>query len=490
MAIPTKHISTILESLQVKNNLILKTIYIFLALSFFSFGNSFSQTKLPSFFSDSMVLQQQTEVAFWGTDKAKTKITVKGSWGKDRYVTSDENGKWKLKLPTPAAGGPYTVSIKGTKTITFTNVLIGEVWFCSGQSNMEMPVKGNANQPVIGSNEAILNSNNPSIRLFNTPHSFSRKPMNDVVGNWKSASPATTGNFSAVAYFFAKKINALLGIPIGIIHSSWGASKIESWMDSSTLASFKEVKIDEKVSIKDANITHTMLNNTMLHPFVGYTIKGMLWYQGESNRENANEYQSLFKLMVDSWRQQWQQGIFPFYFVQIAPHNGMVGTLSGPLLREAQLNAMQSVQNTGMAVTLDIGEQFMIHPAQKEIVGNRLAYWALAKDYGIEGIAFSGPVYKSMEKTTKDQIILTFDYCKLGLTTFGKPLTNFEIAGEDKVFYPAQAIFTSNRPNCITVWSDSVKNPMSVRYAFKNWVEGTLFNTQGLPASSFRTDNW
>ncbi len=449
-----------------------------------------SQTSMPSFFSDGMVLQQQTEAAIWGMDKPKTKIVVTGSWGKSSSVMTDESGKWKLKLLTPAAGGPYTVLIKGSSTITLSNILIGEVWLCSGQSNMEMPLKGNPSQPIIGSNEFILNSNNPSIRVFHTPRAFSRKPLDDVNGQWKLASPATAGNFSAVAYFFAKKIQSVLGVPVGIIQTSWGASKVESWMDSVTLSSFKQVSIPTQTTIKEANVTHTMLYNSMLHPYIGYTIKGMLWYQGEGNRENAHEYKALFSLLIKSWREQWAQGSFPFYFVQIAPHSGIAGTISGALLREAQLKTMQAVENTGMAVTLDIGEKNMIHPAQKEPVGNRLAYWAFSKTYNIPGIAFSGPVFKKAEKTSDDRIVISFDYAEMGLSTFGKPLTDFEIAGEDKVFYPANAIFTKDRSDCITVWSDQVKNPVSVRYAFKNWVEGCLYNTQGLPASSFRTDDW
>ncbi len=452
---------------------------------------SYSQTSLPSFFSDSMVLQQQTEAVIWGTDRAKTKIVVTGSWGKSSKVITDESGKWKLKITTPTAGGPFEVVIKGSSTITLNNVLIGEVWLCSGQSNMEMPLKGNASQPIIGSNEFILNSMNSLIRVFHTPRTFSKTPLDDVKSQWKFASPATAGNFSAVAYFFAKKINAVLGIPVGIIQTSWGASNAESWMDSATLSTFKTVKIPESTTIKEANLTHTMLYNSMLHPYIGFTIKGILWYQGESNREAAHEYQALFSLLIKSWRTQWQQGSFPFYFVQIAPHAGAgVGNISGALLRESQLKTMQTVENTGMAATIDIGEKNMIHPAQKELVGNRLAYWAVTKNYNIPGIAFSGPVYKQMERTSGDSLIITFDYAEMGLNTFGKPLTDFEIAGEDKIFYPAKAIFTKDRRTCITVWSEQVKNPISVRYAFKNWVEGSLFNTYGLPASSFRTDNW
>lgn len=449
----------------------------------------FAQTKMPAFFSDGMVLQQQSAAAIWGTDQAKKTIIVSGSWGKSVKTVTDQWGHWKIKIPTPAAGGPYTIVVKGSQTIQLKEVLMGEVWLCSGQSNMEMPVRGNPSQPVVGSNEAILNSNNPAIRVFHAPHAFSKTPLTDVVGEWKAASPATTGNFSAAAYFFARKINAILGIPIGIIETSWGASSIESWMDSASLASFKTVVIPETLTIKEANTTHTMLYNSMLHPFVGYTIKGMLWYQGEANRTNAHEYQPLFSIMVNAWRKQWDQSIFPFYFVQIAPHSG-IGSISGAMLREAQLKSMQLVPKTGMAVTLDIGEKNLIHPSQKEWVGNRLAYWALANDYNIKGIAYSGPVFKSMEKTLNNRLIVSFDYAGMGLTSFGKPLSDFEIAGEDQKYYAAQAIFTKDRPSCITVWADSVKAPVHVRYAFKNWVEGSLFNTQGLPASSFRTDNW
>lgn len=449
---------------------------------------SFSQTRLPVMFSDNMVLQQQELVSIWGIDQPKTKISVKGSWGKNATATTDADGHWRLKLQTPAAGGPFTLVVKGSKEVVLKNVLIGEVWFCSGQSNMEMPVKGYNNQPVIGSNETILNSTNDNIRFLNTPRSSSITPSYDVKGEWTAASPANTGNFSATAYYFAKKIQSVLGVPVGIIQSAWGASTIESWMDKQSLSAFKNKVIPDKVPDSIPNRTPTIMYNSMLHPYIGYTIKGVLWYQGESNRENANEYHALFTSMINSWRTQWQQGDFSFYFVQIAPIES--GKINPAFLREAQLQTMLSVKNTGMAVTMDIGERTLIHPAQKEQVGNRLAYWALAKDYNVKGIAFSGPIYKQLEKTANGRLMLTFDYCEQGLTSFGKPLTDFEIAGEDKVFYPAQAIIRTDKNGVIVVWNDVVKNPVSVRYAFKNWAEGSLYNTQGLPASSFRTDNW
>jgi sialate O-acetylesterase len=448
----------------------------------------FAQTRLPAFFTDNMVLQQQQLVSVWGIDSPRTKITVHSSWGENAKVTADENGHWKLKLQTPVAGGPYTLVIKGSKELTLKNVLIGEVWFCSGQSNMEMPVKGYNNQPVIGSNESILSSRNDNIRFLNTPRSVSITPLYDAKGEWKAASAATTGSFSATAYYFAKKLQAVLGVPVGIIQSAWGASTIESWMDKQTLSDFKNVTIPEKLPDSLPNRTPTIMYSSMLHPYIGYTIKGVLWYQGEANRENANEYQALFSSMIASWRAQWQQGDFPFYFVQIAPIEP--GKVNAAFLREAQLKTMQTVKNTGMAVTMDIGERTVIHPAQKELVGNRLAYWALAKDYNFKGIAFGGPVYREMQKTVNGKINLMFDYCDQGLTSFGKPLTDFEIAGEDKIFYPAEAMFHKDKTGVLVVWNDAVKNPVSVRYAFKNWAVGCLFNTQGLPASSFRTDDW
>jgi sialate O-acetylesterase len=463
--------------------------YLFFAFLFiFSSNISFSQTRLPAFFSDNMVLQQQQLAVVWGTDKPNTKISVEGSWGNEAKVKSDDSGHWKLKLQTPAAGGPYSLMVKGSKEITLKNVLIGEVWLCSGQSNMEMPVKGYNNQPVLGSNETILNSGNDNIRFFNTPRAVSITPLNDAKGKWTAAYPSTTGNFSATAYYFAMKLQAVLGVPVGIIQSSWGASTIESWMDKQTLSGFKNKVIPGKLPDSFPNRTPTIMYNSMLHPYIGFTIKGAVWYQGEANRENANEYLALFTTMINSWRTQWQQGDFPFYFVQIAPFEP--GKVNAAFLREAQLQTMATLKNTGMAVTMDIGERTVIHPSQKELVGNRLAYWALAKDYNFKGIAYSGPVYRSMQKNNNGKMVLSFDYCEQGLTSFGKQLTDFEIAGEDKVFYPAEAVINKDKKGSLSVWNDSVKNPVSVRYGFKSWASGTLYNTQGLPASSFRTDNW
>ncbi|GAA4335283.1 sialate O-acetylesterase [Flaviaesturariibacter amylovorans] len=454
---------------------------------------AFSQTQLPSIFSDNMVLQQQSQVTIWGTDKPNTRVVVKGSWGKEAKTTSDAAGQWRLKLPTPAAGGgPQTLSVTGSTPLTVKNVLLGEVWLCSGQSNMGMTLNGYYNQPVIGSNETILNSKNEQIRMYTQARATSLTPTTEMKGDWQLASPATTGKFSAVAYYFARTVHAQLGVPIGIIHTSWGGSPIEAWMDKESLSGFTIKPIPDTIPKANPHRIPTLLYNAMIHPYAGYTIKGALWYQGEANRENHYEYEAMFSRMVGLWRKQWQQGDFPVYYAQIAPF-GYPGTTTAPYLREAQLKCMQSVPRTGMAVTLDLGEEKSIHPAPKEQVGQRLAYWALTKDYNMTGIAFSGPVYKSMEKTANGRMIVRFENASLGLHNYGKPLAEFEIAGEDKVFYPATATINpevKGQLPGVTVWSDSVKAPVAVRYAFRSWTTASLFDTHGLPASSFRTDDW
>lgn len=448
------------------------------------------QTKLPSFFSDNMVLQQNSKVAIWGTDKPKAKISVEGSWGEKASIKADKEGKWKIELQTPSAGHkPYNVTIKGSDNVTLKNVLIGEVWICSGQSNMEMPVKGFRNQPVNGSYEAILKAKNSQIRLFKVGKTPSLTPAEDLEGNWKEATPESVRDFSAAGYFFGRKLHETLNIPIGLICTAWGASSAEAWVNKETIANFPSAKIADSIPKKMPQQSPTLLYNGMLHPLVGFGIKGAVWYQGESNRNRAEEYKKLFPSMIQCWREQWGQGDFPFYFVQIAPFNYYRGA-NAAYVREAQLYTMQTVKNTGMAVTMDIGDCNYIHPREKKTAGDRLAYWALSKTYEMEVINPSGPVYKSME-VKNNKVILQFDYAPDGLSFFGKDgALAFEVAGEDKIFYPATKIKLENRKLGLTVWSDKVPKPVAVRYAFKSCVEGTLYNTEGLPASSFRTDDW
>ena len=461
-------------------------ISLFLLLLTISSG-ALAETRLPAVFSDGMVLQQNSAVAIWGWDEPGQRISVRAGWGKRATARADEDGRWRLLLATPAAGGPFMLTVKGSSREERRDVLVGEVWFASGQSNMDMRMRGNTNQPIIGSNEAILNAGNDRIRLFTAERQYSDQAMDDAVGSWVPATPASVKSFSAVGWFFAEKIERLVDVPVGIISSAWGGSNVESWIDAETLASFDHLSFREATAGQPERRTPSLMYNGMLHPFIGYGIRGVIWYQGESNRSRPGEYLELFPAMVETWREQWGIGDFPFYFVQIAPKDWDGG--NSAFLREAQLHSMMARPNMGMAVTLDVGECEQIHPAEKRTVADRLAYWALAKDYGFDAIGFSGPVYRELEISDDGKAILRFDHAPRGLSSFGKELAGFEIAGPDRVFHPAEAAIAA-REATVTVWSEDVPEPRAVRYAFEDCPPATLYNTEGLPASSFRTDDW
>lgn len=449
--------------------------------------------KLPSIVDSHMVLQQKSSASIWGWAKAGSIVTVKSGWLTNASQTTvNSDGTWKIKLTTPEAGGPFEISIKSDTTIILKDILIGEVWICSGQSNMEMPVVGGPSQPVIGSNDYIAHGNNKNIRLFTVEQILSPKPLNNCNGEWNVSSPSTVANFSAVAYFYGQYLQEILGVPVGLISTSWGGTPAQSWTDGITLKEeFKEFDL----SVLDTEQTFeastpTVLYNSMIHPLLNFAIRGAIWYQGESNISNPDQYSKLFPAMVKGWRKLWNQGAFPFYYVQIAPFNyeaafNYEGGKSA-FLRESQLKTMQTLSNSGMVVTMDIGESECIHPAQKIEVGKRLAYWALAKTYGLNGLPFSGPIYKGMT-VNGNKATLFFDYAENGLSGFGKELYGFIVAGDDKQFHPAKAVIEDNN---LIVWSEDVKKPVAVRYCWENYIVGTLFNTAGLPASSFRTDDW
>ncbi|MFO7658019.1 MAG: sialate O-acetylesterase, partial [Bacteroidales bacterium] len=349
-------------------------------------------------------------------------------------------------------------------------------------------------QPITGSNDAILRSFNKNIRFITVPRAASTEPQDDFRADWLTAEPSTVSEFSATAWYFAKLLNEILDVPVGIINVSYGGSCIEAWMSKKTSQPFEGRGIPQTGdTIKVQNRTPTLLFNGMLSPVIGYTLKGSIWYQGESNSKYPEEYAQLFAKMVDEWRSLWGIGNFPFYYAQIAPYEyKTTGKGKTPekhysaYLREAQLEAMYLIPNSGMAVLMDIGEEKCIHPSRKDITGNRLAYWALAKTYGIGGIGYASPVYKGIE--IKDStIVVSFENVSNGLTTFGKETGNFEIAGADKVFYPASA---NAGKTTVTVYATNVRHPVAVRYAFKDFTIGGLFSTEGLPVSSFRSDNW
>jgi sialate O-acetylesterase len=366
-------------------------------------------------------------------------------------------------------------------------VLIGEVWVCSGQSNMEMPVKGYRNQPVAGSAEAIALSAHPKIRLFTVERAISPDPLDDFKGAWTLCEPETVAEFSATAYFFGRTLSRALDVPVGLINTSWGGTLIQPWMSRAGLKDFKGIELPgDAAARKVAEDTPTALYNAMIHPMIGYGLRGAIWYQGESNRNEPDAYQKLLPGLIEDWRAQWGVGAFPFYYAQIAPYDYGPTGLSSAYLREAQLRASTALPNIGMACLMDIGEKFNIHPAAKETGSIRLAMLALTQVYGMKGITGLNPVFKEM-KVTGNLVALTFDGVPNGLTSYGKELSCFEVAGANKRFYPAKAWLTWEG---ISLMSPSVREPVAVRYAFKDFVVGDLFSTEGFPVSSFRTDDW
>ena len=462
---------------------------ILLIISLFAINLIASQNlKLPSIFNDNMILQQDSNISIWGWSKSRSSISITVSWNEKTLITnSDDNGKWIINIKTPKSGKSHEISLKsGDQKISLSNILMGEVWIASGQSNMQMNLKGYNNEPVLGANDAIANSNNSEIRFFTVERNTSETKMENLEGNWSISNPENSPSFSAVAYSFAKHLNTVLDVPVAIIHSSWGGTPAEAWTDSQSLNTDFEKGVIKNHRGR-ASDEPSSLYNAMINPLINFRIKGAIWYQGESNVARANNYAKLKNSMIEGWRRAWNQGSFPFYFVQISPYKyDGNDKSSSAFLREAQLNTMFNTSNTGMAVSLDVGDENSIHPPRKFILGKRLAYWALNKDYGLSTVEFSGPVFKSLE-IKENKVLLKFDYAKSGLYCPDEEINNFELASEDRVFYPANAKIMRNQ---LEVLSDNVKNPVHVRYGWKNYLNGNLYNTKGLPASSFRSDSW
>jgi sialate O-acetylesterase len=667
-----------------------KLLFFLLPLLFFSCNRDSSiKFELPAIISSGMVLQRDTEATLWGKASPKQTVNITTNWGIKARTKADKSGLWQLKVKTGPAGGPYELAFQTSDTtVTLTNILFGEVWICSGQSNMEMPLMGwPPNDTIENSAREIANANFPQIRLFTVPRKVAMERNFNCVGNWSECSPETVPSFSATAFFFGKKIHQQVGVPVGLIHTSWGGTPAEAWTSPDFLKDFpvysaivdtmdyakmeydtmmawmnklERIQINEKdksfyktldlkgqdyisadyddsawpttpvpafweftslpefdgivwlrksfeasenminkelilhlgpvddmdvvylngqkigeiiepgfwrlsrdykvpanllkvgnnvltvcvidqmggggvygqgditltasrgksiilngdwkfkpvaeimgtdiyiyagdknynskpkMSIAVGQNTPTTLFNGMINPLVPFTIKGAIWYQGEANVGRGFEYRKLFPAMINSWRAEWKQGDFPFYYVQIAPWEyGDEPRSSAAEIREAQMMTL-STPNTGMVVTMDIGNPVNIHPCNKEDVGSRLALWALAKDYGFDTISYSGPLYKST-KTEGNKIIVSFDFADSGLMAKGKELTYFEVAGEDQIYYPAKAEIIGLT---VVVTSEKVAAPVAVRYAWSATAEPNLFNSDGLPASPFRSDNW
>ena len=643
-------------------------------LLLFQVTNSRSQILLPSIIGDNMVLQQQETVPLWGWDRPGQLIGIEVSWLDSQFETTcDNKGEWIIEVPTPGAGGPYEITLSGSEKKVLRNVMIGEVWLCSGQSNMEMPLKGWPGQPITGSEQAIASAKYPQIRLFTVTRNTSYEPLEDCEGSWAECSPENAGDFSATGYFFGLELCKNLGIPVGLIHSSWGGTPAEAWTSRGYIgkipyfqtspgccdpAEFRQKKLDAYQQVQEKwlqslgflpesdeapdwashdyndkyweeidvpakwentrlgsfqgmvefrlgfkipkkwtgknlvlelgpideiditwvngvkvgthpnpydwatprvyeiprgvaragkNIlaiqvgntsgaggifgepgqlrifpegeessarpvkgkwkarksmaygeivdmpycnncsesnTPTTLYNGMINPLIPYRIKGAVWYQGESNRYDGELYSTIFPNMINCWRDSWGQGDFPFYYVQIAPYTYR-DEISTGLVKESQQEALR-LPNTGMVVTSDIGDLVTIHPPDKQSVGKRLAYWALAKNYGEDDLIYSGPLFREWEKRGS-KIIIYFDHAEGGLKIEGPELLHIMIAGRNRKFVPARAEIQGET---LVVFSPEIDDPAAVRFGWGNTDQTNLFNAGRLPAGPFRTDNW
>lgn len=437
---------------------------------------------LPNILGDNMVLQQQSNVKLWGWGSPAENVLITTSWNnKTDSTKTDGNAKWELNIQTPSAGGPYSITIKGENTIVLKNILIGEVWICSGQSNMEMNYYWGLPQMKAD----LPTAYNSNIRFFTISKTTAQTPQENLNGKWVICDSNTVKSFSAAAYYFGKKLNETINVPIGLINSSWGGTPAETWTPAELVTNNAILKEAAQKLEPSAwwPITPGYTYNGMIAPILNFSIAGVVWYQGESNTGTASTYEQLFSTMIEAWRKKWKKE-FPFYYVQLAPYAYGNRNIAA-LLREAQLKTLK-LPKTGMVVINDLPVDTMdIHPKDKRNVGYRLANLALAKTYGKNISGAINPLYKSME-TYKNQIILSFDTVS-GLTANGKTIKGFFIAGEDKKFYPAEAKITANT---IVVWNKKVSQPVAVQYAFSNTAIGNIFSKEGLPLSPFRTDDW
>ncbi|MFQ5805615.1 MAG: sialate O-acetylesterase [Phycisphaerae bacterium] len=493
--------------------------------------------KLPHILGSNMVLQRDTPLPIWGWAEAGEVVTV-GLGRHEVSATADMHGKWMVRLPAMKPDGIHQMTVSGNNTIRLTDILIGEVWICSGQSNMEMGLG-----VVQNGGQEVAAANHPNIRLYHVPRTTAGQPAPDVNATWRLCSPENIsagrwGGFSAVAYFFGRELHKELGVPVGLINASWGGTRIEPWTPAegfplvpklrdiaaeidranrdyrmrlpasldaiaSWIGATRQALADGETQLPpppkwprhslDSSGRPTGLYNGMVHPLVPFAIRGAIWYQGEANVGSADGmmYHEKMKALIGGWRKVWGQGNFPFYYVQLAPfdyqlHRREYSPYWLPEIWEAQ-TASLSIPNTGMVVTTDISNLQDIHPGNKLDVGKRLALWSLAKTYGREGIVYSGPLYKSMS-VEDGKIRIRFDHVSNGLASRdGKPLNWFEIAGQDKKFAEARAQIDGDT---VVVWSETVTDPVAVRFGWHQEAEPNLMNKEELPASPFRTDPW
>lgn len=439
--------------------------------------------RLPAIISGNMVLQQQSVSTLWGWCDPGEKIYITTSWNnKTDSVNGTRDAGWQIGVATPVAGGPYTITLKGRNTLVLENIMIGEVWICSGQSNMEMCESWGL--PDVRSELPACATNN--IHFFHIPRATSVSAQDDCRAQWTACDSTQLKSFSAVGYFFAKKLHTALGVPVGIIESAWSGTPAEVWMPADLVN--KDELLKDAAALQKPSDGWPYISgycfNGMIAPIVRYNIAGAIWYQGEGNVGGPQTYGRLFTTMIGAWRKAWGKDL-PFYYVQIAPFTYGAKN-AGTLLREQQAASM-SLENTGMVVISDLVEDTTnIHPKNKHDVGLRLAAWALVETYHKTGIAYKSPVYKGME-VKGDKILVSIGEAGQGLTVKGKEIKTLYIAGADRLFYPADAKMEGNH---LIVSSKMVKQPVAVRYQFSNAGVGNVFSKEGLPLAPFRTDDW
>ncbi len=439
-------------------------------------------------FTTHAVLQRDQKITIWGGANEGEKVSVQ--LGKAHQSTVAQDGKWRVTFPAlPANSKGMKLTVKGNNEIVIDDILIGDVWLASGQSNMERqlgPRQGQ--QELIGWREEAARAHFPQLRQFAVPRAMNYSPQSETQGSWSVCSPETAPSFTAVGYYFARDIQQHLGIPIGILFSSWGGTMIESWISEKGLATQpkqgpflqKNQEARQNKLAPEKPNTQAVLYNAMIAPLQEFAIKGVIWYQGESNRERPAEYRDLLSTMVSDWRQAWKQPKLPFLYVQVAPFNNMT-----PLIREAQLQALPLIQPAAMVVTIDIGDAKDIHPTRKEPVGQRLALAARAVAYG-EKIAYQGPNFLQLNVTNRIARV-KFEHVGKGLLAKDGALRGFTIAGEDQQFQPATASIVGDE---VHLEAANVEKPVAVRYGWDHVADGNLFNSDDLPASPFRTDSW
>ncbi len=436
---------------------------------------------LPNIFGDNMVLQRNSEVKIWGWANPKEEITLISGWDNQKYqATVNEQGQWEIAIKTPEAGGPYTILIKGIEEIVLRNILIGEVWVCAGQSNMEM----SASWGIDNEEEQVKNATDAAIRFFTVPQLTASKPQSALLGNWKESTPETMKNFSAIGYFFARRLREdLKNVPIGLISSNWGGTTAEIWMP-------EEIVQNDPVLAENARKFNEQeyeprqpgrAYNAMIHPIVEFKIAGTIWYQGESN-VGSLVYDQTMAALIASWREVWKDD-FPFYYVQIAPYKTRGNNFFNVILRDSQRKLLHKVPKTGMVVISDVSNVKEIHPKDKKPVGIRLANLTLAETYKIKSNLVNGPLFKDFI-VEEHKVIVSFDAAD-GLHFKNENSTQFEMAGADGIFYSAEASILKDQ---VILTSKKVLHPVKIRFAWGNTIQSDLFNEANLPASCFTSE--